>query len=235
MHRSKWLGSLLNKLGVKSEVTTSEGKWKKESQKVELAFHVKDSFRQSEAFLEETRFLFESFGFESNQFKKNHIIDLGAGSKLRSKFFSAAKIIAIEPLAERFLEEIQWSDLNDAWKVYSRPAEYRIDELQKTADFVMSINVLDHCFDFPRIVDNIAFYLKSGGTAFLSFDTHSKPTQAHPLVLTEEVCSNHFKDSGFIIDNFSSGFPAEFTNFYPDRRGYGSKESISLNYWLRKP
>lgn len=57
-------------------------------------------------------------------------MDLGAGSKLRTKFFTDAKIIAIEPLAEKFMKEIEWCDLKDAYRVYSRPAEDFIGELE---------------------------------------------------------------------------------------------------------
>lgn len=118
--------------------------------------------------MDSTERLLSHFSFPFDSYRWKTIIDLGAGSKLRIKYFLDAKIIAIEPLADRFMKEIEWCDLAYAYKVYSRPAEELIEECVLKADLVISINVLDHCYDFELVIENIAAYLKDDALAFLS-------------------------------------------------------------------
>jgi len=230
----KKLCKLLYQSGWFSKVKSLEKEWREDAQTFEFNFHKVNEFRQSQAFITETERLLISFGFTYTDYEDMSVIDLGAGSKLRSKFFAKAKIIAVEPLADRFINELAWCDLQDSWKVYSQPAEFFIKELEQSANFIMSINVLDHCFDFPKIVKNMYRYLVPGSLAFISFDKHLETNIGHPLILTENICSKIFIDCGFYIEKFISGFPVEFTRFYPGRSGYSSNNSISLNYWLRK-
>jgi len=179
--------------------------WLKRAQKGEFQFHLRDEWRQTEDFMDQTIKLFDHFGFERNQYDNKTIIDLGAGSKLRSKYFLGAKIIAIEPLAEKFLRDITWCDLNDANELYSVPAENLIEQCYNLADLLISINVLDHCYDFEQIIKNIVSYLKDDGIAFLSFDKHEFVDDMHPLQLDEEACEEIFKAAGLNIDFFSKG------------------------------
>lgn len=203
-----------------------KNKWQQSAQEGEFRFHQKNKWRQSSDFMDQTRRLFAHFGFPSDAYEGKTIIDLGAGSKLRTKYFTGAKIVAIEPLAERFMKEIHWCDLSDAEKVYSSPAEERIYECVNTADLVISINVLDHCYDFERIIENVAAYLKDGALAFLSFDKHNEPDQMHPLRLTEEVCEKVFAKRGLLVERYSTG-AGEILRTYGDG-------DYCLNYCLRK-
>ena len=202
--------------------------WSKLAQEGEFNFHKNNKWRQSDDFMQQTIKLFDYFGFSRSQYKGKTIIDLGAGSKLRTKYFTGANIIVIEPLAERFIQEIEWCDLNDALEVYSTPAEITIEECKNRADLLISINVIDHCYDFETIVDNIYKYLKKDGLAFISFDKHEKADKMHPLQLDEEICKNIFKKKGFIINNFSAG-----TNNTLPNNTYGHGP-YCLNYSLSK-
>jgi hypothetical protein len=152
---------------------------------------------------------------------------LGAGSKLRSKYFSDSTIIAIEPLAERFMNEIEWCDLDDAAEVYACPAEERIEQCVDRANLIISVNVLDHCYDFEQIVENICAYLKTDGLAFLSFDKHQVTDALHPLSLDEVACNRIFAEKGLVIEEFSISSGDGSTAVY----GHGSHR---MNYWLRK-
>lgn len=177
--------------------------WSSEAQAGELAFHKRPNFRSDEAgFKEGNTRLFKSFGYKEDQFVGKTVVDLGAGSKLRGKYFSGSRIVAIEPLASKFISEVQWCDLKDADEVYSEPAENLIDGLVDRADFLFSINVLDHCYDFERIVGNIFKYLKVGGKACLSFDCHSKVDKLHPIIINEKAATQIFFDIGFQINQF---------------------------------
>jgi len=175
--------------------------WSGTAQPGELSFHRTSTFRADhEKFTAANARFFDGFGFSATQFTGKTIVDLGAGSKLRALYFTGANIIAIEPLAEKFMQEIEWCDLRKASEVYSAPAEAMIDGLAGRVDFLFSINVLDHCYDFVDCIANIYAYLKPGGTAFLAFDCHQKTDDLHPIIVNEKVASAAMFDAGFQID-----------------------------------
>ena len=97
------------------------------------------------------------------------------------------------------------------------------------ADLLVSMNVLDHCFDFPEILDNVREYLKVDGLAFLSFDKHEEADEMHPLELTEEICERLFVDRGLRIERQSAGFGGVLG----EHQTYGHGP-YCLNYWLRR-
>jgi SAM-dependent methyltransferase len=209
--------------------------WKHVAQRYELRFHVQDASRgESASFRADIARFFESFGFSPEQFRDKTIVDIGARSHLVTSYFQGAEIIAIEPLADKYLRAIPSCGLSKAAKIYSRPAESRIQELKGRADFVISINVLDHLVAFDDVIDNIHFYLKPGGTAFLSFDSHDYIDHMHPTILTEERCINVFERAGFSVARVSRGLGAAgCSTAFPRRSSYGHGEAI--NFWLVKP
>lgn len=203
-----------------------EEKWRGIAQRGELAFHRTNKWRQSEDFDRSTAALFEYFGFDAHEYDGKTIVDLGAGSKLRTKFFKNAELIVIEPLADEFLRDIAWSDLKDASFLYSRPAEELIDEVVGQADLVMSINVLDHCFALEKIIENIVLYMRPDALAFLSFDSHAPTADGmHPLTLDEDSCEKIFLEKGLVVERRLRGLG-------PGGSTYGHGEALS--FWLRK-
>lgn len=225
--------TLLASLNItKVKLSESEDKWLKEAQTFEFDFHKNNAFRQSSAFMEETQLLFSSFGFLPNQFDGKIVVDLGAGSRMRGKYFTSAHHYIIEPMAEKCMSEIPWCDFKDAVKVYSVPAEKFIVELQGKVDFLFSINVLDHCFNFEQIIKNIDGYLAPDGLAFLSFDSHFETSKGHPLILTDRSCRQVFKRAGLKVIKASKQFPKPYKDVY-SKTGYDNS-SDCLNYWLVK-
>jgi len=219
-------------LWTKERVSASKTGWLENAQTGELHFHKTNDWRSTPDFMHNTILLFESFGYDKTQFDGKVIADLGAGSRLRSKFSLGAKIVAIEPLADRCVSDIAWCDLQDAWKVYSKPAEEFIPELENSIDFLFSINVLDHCYDFPRIIENVYKYMKGGAECFLSFDEHRYTDKMHPLILSDKICCDIFTNTGFTIKKKSNGFAGEFARiFNTSTYGHGR---YCLNYWLIK-
>ena len=130
-----------------------EYKWKV-AQRLELEWHKKSNWRRSNNFLVHTEVLLSKWGYLPSDYAQNLIIDLGCGSRLRSKFFKNAKIIAIDPLAENFIKYVDYSDIRDAYRVYSLPAEKFILEIENKIDFIMCINVLDHSKNPKEILRN---------------------------------------------------------------------------------
>lgn len=213
---------------VAGRTTTSRDEWERQAQEGELRFHKRDRWRQTADFAAQTDRLFRHFGFRPDDYAGKTVIDVGAGSKLRTRFFTGARLVVVEPLADRFLAEIRTCDLADAAEVHSRPAEQLIESLVGTADLVVSINVLDHCYDFPLIVENIRRYLRPDGLAFLSFDMHAEADEMHPLSLTEETCTPIFAAAKLAIEKVTIGVGDALGG--PQTYGHGP---YALNYWLR--
>lgn len=188
---------------VKPVTEIDRSQWQQKAQPGELAFHKKPNFRADDAKFNEanTRF-FSGLGFRADQFAGRTVVDVGAGSRLRGKYFADARLVAIEPLAEQFLAEVPWCDLRDAAELHAAPAEQYIPNLVRSADFVFSVNVLDHCFNFKDCIVNIYNYLRDDGIAFLSFDAHNKIDDLHPLILDEAIARQVFDEVGFKVERF---------------------------------
>jgi hypothetical protein len=107
----------------RAQTTCDYRRWRGKAQTGELAFHRQDKWRPSENFSTRTASLFERFEFHPRQFAGKTVIDVGAGSRLRTKFFRDAELIVIEPLADQYRAEIPWSDVYTAQEVFSVPAE----------------------------------------------------------------------------------------------------------------
>lgn len=195
------------------------------AQRAELHFHQNNQWRQTEAFGEHTRALFEAFGFAAESFAGKTLIDLGAGSRLRTAYFRRARLMVIEPLAEEFQRTISWCDLASAERVFAKPAEEHIAELSGEADGVVSINVLDHCYDLQPILANVADYLKPDGVAFLSFDSHDATDVLHPLRLGDDSVEGLLRGTALVVERRSTGLGALGPKY-----GHG----VAVNYWLRK-
>ena len=220
---------LLGRGKVVAKTTESREKWASEAQEGEFAFHKTNKWRQTPDFMIQTDRLLRHFGFTPEQYAGKVVVDVGAGSMLRTRFFTGAHLVVVEPLADRFLAEIPGCDLNNAAEVYSLPAEQLVEPLVGRSDLVISINVLDHCYDFPQIVDNIRQYLKPDGVAFLTFDMHDKADHMHPLSLTEKTCKPIFDQAKLRIEKVTTGVGDALGG--PQTYGHGP---FTLNYWLRR-
>jgi len=212
-----------------ARLKTNRGVWEKYAQVGELDFHKKHTWRRTNEFMERSGKLFEFYGLNKGNYVGKTVIDLGAGSRLKSKYFSGARVIAIEPLAEQYMAEIEWCDLGQAQALYARPAEEKIIDLIGEADLLISINVLDHCFDFEKVTENIRDYLKPDGLAFLSFDKHDVADKMHPLELNETICEQVFIRQGLKIVKFNMGFGG----LLGDKQTYGFGD-YCMNYWLKR-
>ncbi len=61
--------------------------WEKNAQPGELLYHQRSDWRAQPDFFSHTIDLFQFFGFKSTDFACKTVLDLGAGSRLRSGFF----------------------------------------------------------------------------------------------------------------------------------------------------
>lgn len=219
-NRLAWHLHTLRKAGARTAV--DRRRWSSVAQTGELEFHKKPNSRSEPTWDENNSRLWRRLGFEPDSWEGKLIVDVGAGSRLRTLFFRGARIAAIEPLAKEFMTEVEWQDLDKADEIYAVPAEEEIPELIGRADLVVSINTLDHGFDFPRAIANVRRYLKDSGRAFLSFDQHDVPDRMHPLVLNDQIAREVF-----------ALYDLDVTNFEESGRYHGGTGPKALNYWLQ--
>lgn len=154
--------------------------WRQNGIQAELEFHKKNKWRRSPAFYDDSIQLFEQLTLKRDSLRGKIVLDAGCGSKLRTKVFEGARLIALDPLADSFVKEIPWSDLKDAEKMYSVPLEELVDELIGYVDAIICINVIDHGFRSEEQLLNMAKYLKKGGMMYLAVDLDRvKPDTKH--------------------------------------------------------
>ncbi len=199
--------------------------WQHIAQRLEFGFHKYYARRLANRFMAEASALFGYFGYTRDQFVGKVVLDVGAGSQLLTKFFRGARIIAIEPLGDRFLRELDWCELRDADEVYSVPAEQRIENLVEGTDLAVSVNVLDHCFDPARVIANMYDYLRVGGKACISVDCHLYRDPVHPQPLSEGSLVDMFRDTGFTIQQILRGLGGVYGS---TRDGYGAGSALTF-------
>ncbi len=166
--------SRLNRLN--SPTAISPDTWSSVAQRGELAFHKRPNLRSSGEWEAKNSEFWPRRGFTAEGWDGKLVVDVGAGSRLRTLYFKGARIAAIEPLADEFIAQVEWQDLDQAAEIYGVPAEKDIAELHDRADLIVSINALDHGYDFEAAIKNLRGYLKPDGRAYLTFDQHEKRT-----------------------------------------------------------
>lgn len=199
--------------------------WKNKAQLGELEFHVNHKRRPDADMQLRDREIYEGFGFDERQFEGQTIVDIGAGSHLRTRFFDGAKIAAIEPLGKQYAENIEWCDLGEANQFYSIPAEEQVTVLQGQAAFANCMNVLDHTFEPLKILENVNFYLKPDGLFLLSVDLHDGDgDDLHPVDLDVPRLRQLVHDAGFAVERAYL--------YLPRAKSYG--HGFACSYVLRK-
>ena len=194
--------------------------WKLKAQRGELRFHQTNTWRQTDDFMNQTHTLLKFWGYKRDHFPDQLIVDLGAGSKLRSKFFQRSRIIAIEPLANDFIRNISWTDLTHAYHVYACPAETELPELTETIHFVMCINVLDHTYDYKNILKNVFRMLRPEGELLLSVDLHHGVDAMHPVRIDKDHLKATLRATGMTIVREYDGLPLSHSNNYGHGMAY---------------
>ena len=155
--------------------------WERICQPFELDWQRKESaWRSTDRWLLVKEKLLKIHSLSFSNYAGKLIIDLGSGPRSMCEWFEDASIICIDPLANEYLSmQTGWLELPRIVAVFSQPAEDRIADLEGIADFVWCNNVLDHCFNPSAVVNNLAFYLKTGSSFFLATDI-KPPYLGHP-------------------------------------------------------
>lgn len=156
--------------------------------------------------------LFRALGIDPESFAGKTVIDVGAGPTNRCRVLKGAYEIVIDPLADLY-KTIPWATTWKADEVHSKPAEELIPELVEKADYVITVNCLDHCFDVPKILANIRAYLKPDGKALISTDCQNAKIKhhdyTHPTKIPRPELHGLLQQAGFEIEESWVGFKRE--------------------------
>jgi len=145
-------------------------------------------------------------GFSRDQFAESTVIDVGPGPTGRLSWLQFGRLIGIDPLYEEYLK-LPDARFEPYTEVHNAPAEQRLHFLESVADAVLSLNCLDHGYDFCASVINIRSYLKPGGLFCLSMgvDIPFPANDGHPLLLTHQFVTRFLDAAGFAIQRIDSG------------------------------
>lgn len=157
--------------------------WVSEDQPGELQYHASHSarWRWSPKWDEAKRILQEYFNFHFERYADETLMDIGAGTRSMLEWWEGRVKIAVEPLADRFANELNIRDLQKTMThVHAVAAEEFLPEWEGKVDFVWSHNVLDHCWSWQKILDNIDRYLRPGGEFYIGTDANQPPKSGHP-------------------------------------------------------
>jgi len=145
-----------------------------------------------------TKLEFEALGFTPDDFNDKVILDFGCGSRLRSKYFHGAFIIALDPLAMEYLVSVAECDLMEANELLCIDGEKYTDLLAGRADLVLCRDMLDQCKEPDTVIYNLSRYAKVGGVILLSFNVRKTPDTCHPHILDETHIDEQLTKLGLI-------------------------------------
>ena len=157
--------------------------WASTHQEWELHYHKGGNYRHREKLWNEVwKNVYSGFvEFEKNQFQKeNVLLDLGCGSRPALSWFTQGEKYHLDPLLDNF---VTIPAMADFWKkesnLLSQPAETLVESLVGKCDFVQCWNVLDHTYDWRKIVANFSQYAKPGAIALMGTDLGPTPSIGH--------------------------------------------------------
>ena len=188
---------------VSQTLAERNAEWKSWHQPYELNYHEQDNYRwHDEDFTAHWTEVFGTFsGLCSDQFgHDNVIIDIGCGSRPAFDWFDDQCLkYHLDPLLDEYyrIEQVQrfWEN-KPRESLLLKPAEEFIPSLENRGDFVNCWNVLDHTYDWRRILLNLWRYTKSDGLLCIGTDFQSQgvghPGINDPLYFREFV-NSHFQ------------------------------------------
>ena len=120
-------------------------------------------------------------------FNGKEVLDVGCGPRSMLEFFPKSRKTYIEPLGEEYKKMYEFLNGDPMFAV---PAEQFVPELENKFDFVWCHNVLDHCYDWRMVLENIFRYIKPGGYFYIATDAGFPPNDGHPGIETTETFMN---------------------------------------------
>jgi len=139
------------------------------------------------------------------------VIDIGCGPTGRLSAMEWSHVIGIDPLWGEY-EKMPGAIKEPYRTVYACEAEKHLEELDGTADLVVSLNAIDHCRDPEAVLRNMATYCKAGGTMLLSTDVQDgviTTDPMHPTRATTRTIDDWMLQCGMdvVAKDHSQAFP----------------------------
>lgn len=177
--------------------------WTRTHQPFELRFHQGENYRWKDStFYGQWDEVFGRFmGLTRDCFTADQVLlDVGCGSRPVLDWFTApCEKHFLDPLLSEYrqIEKMRphWQDKPEA-TLHSQPAEVPCVELFGKCDFVNCWNVLDHTYDWRKILDNIRDYAKPGALVCIGTDFQSHG-DGHPGIedrrYFDDFIAEHFQ------------------------------------------
>lgn len=156
--------------------------WERDCQSFELDFQSKPNYRWKKEEFENAwaKHFMEWCEISENGFINRTVIDIGCGSRPAIDFFCKSVRYYIDPLLDKFVHIPQVAQIWDPEHMHhalGMPAEVRVKLLENSASFINCWNVLDHCYDWREVLDNVCAYARSG--CLISLGTDAAPHKGH--------------------------------------------------------
>jgi len=173
--------------------------WKKVHQTFELNYHKQGNYRRHDDLWNEVwNTIYVDFcEFHKEQFSPTDILlDIGCGSRPSLEWFANGTKYYTDPLLDDFKKIPQMKSYWNNKNTIPQPAEELINSLVNKCDFVQCWNVLDHTYNWEKIIENMIRYLKKGGILLLGTDIGKTSSIGHPGIDKPEklhsIINHHF-------------------------------------------
>lgn len=208
--KKRALSALRN--SIKERILKTKYAWKHIHQPYELEYHKEKGI--SDFRIDDEKFwgryaasLFEDFlNLDKESFQQSDfLIDVGCGPRPALVYFSKGIRVHIDPLLNEYVKLCKemkitwWDSLGPNDMSFSKPAEELIDSLVGKGRFILCFNVLQHVYNWKKIVENIIKYAHSDSIICVSTKFETQYI-GHAANISERDFMNKINKSFEIID-----------------------------------
>ena len=151
----------------------------------------KDAFNQEESLKATFMRYCDRLDINKDTFKNKRVIDIGCGPRGTLHYFNAKLKIGVDPLANLYQK---FFNVDEQDMIYINSGAENIPLDDNFADFVISVNALDHIDNFKQAIKEIHRILKPEGCIILQLNINKKRTITEPILLNKMIIKNELKE-----------------------------------------